>query len=159
MRFARVFAVVLLCVGGSRPVAAALRAQAAADPMPAGQAGHAAAGSIRPGLSSAAGQAGQGHSAEPHPLHLDIVRNASGGWWCCGCCWRPARPPGWRRGRRPSSGRRWIQGLLFFAAFFVITALASLPLDMIGHTVEPPLRHQRAGLGKLVRRPGQRRWD
>ncbi len=29
--------------------------------------------------------------------------------------------------------RRWIQGLLFFAAFFVITTLASLPLDMIGH--------------------------
>ena len=30
---------------------------------------------------------------------------------------------------------RWIQGLIFFAAFFVITALASLPLDAIGHTV------------------------
>lgn len=31
------------------------------------------------------------------------------------------------------SRRRWIQGLLFFAAFFVITTLASLPLDLIGH--------------------------
>jgi Zn-dependent protease with chaperone function len=30
---------------------------------------------------------------------------------------------------------RWVQGLLFFAAFFVITTLASLPLDMIGHQV------------------------
>jgi hypothetical protein len=29
--------------------------------------------------------------------------------------------------------RRWMQGLLFFAAFFVITTLASLPLDAIGH--------------------------
>lgn len=28
---------------------------------------------------------------------------------------------------------RWIQGLLFFAAFFAITAVASLPLDAIGH--------------------------
>jgi STE24 endopeptidase len=33
------------------------------------------------------------------------------------------------------SRRRWIQGLLYFAAFFVITALASLPLDAIGHSV------------------------
>ena len=31
--------------------------------------------------------------------------------------------------------RRWIQGLLFFLVFLVITALASLPLDTIGHTV------------------------
>ncbi|MGP8226744.1 MAG: M48 family metallopeptidase [Terracidiphilus sp.] len=31
--------------------------------------------------------------------------------------------------------RRWIQGLLFFAAFLVITTLADLPLDAIGHAV------------------------
>lgn len=31
------------------------------------------------------------------------------------------------------TGRRWVQGLLFFAAFIVITTFASLPLDMIGH--------------------------
>lgn len=31
--------------------------------------------------------------------------------------------------------RRWLQGLLFFAAFFVITTLASLPLDAIGYQV------------------------
>lgn len=31
--------------------------------------------------------------------------------------------------------RRWMQGLLFFAAFFVITTLADLPLDAIGHQV------------------------
>ena len=31
--------------------------------------------------------------------------------------------------------RRWLQGLLFFAAFLVITTLASLPLDAIGHVV------------------------
>jgi Zn-dependent protease with chaperone function len=30
---------------------------------------------------------------------------------------------------------RWLQGVWFFSAFFVITFLASLPLDMIGHTV------------------------
>jgi Zn-dependent protease with chaperone function len=31
--------------------------------------------------------------------------------------------------------RRWIQGLLFFAVFFIITAVASLPLDAIGNAV------------------------
>ena len=31
------------------------------------------------------------------------------------------------------TSRRWIQGLLFFAAFTLITTLAGLPLDMIGH--------------------------
>jgi Zn-dependent protease with chaperone function len=31
--------------------------------------------------------------------------------------------------------RRWMQGLLFFAAFLAISALASLPLDFIGHAV------------------------
>jgi Zn-dependent protease with chaperone function len=31
--------------------------------------------------------------------------------------------------------RRWMQGLLFFAVYLVIGALADLPLDAIGHTV------------------------
>ena len=31
--------------------------------------------------------------------------------------------------------RRWMQGLLFFAVFIVVTTLASLPLDLIGHIV------------------------
>jgi Zn-dependent protease with chaperone function len=31
--------------------------------------------------------------------------------------------------------RRWLQGMLFFAAFLLVTTLASLPLDMIGHSV------------------------
>jgi Zn-dependent protease with chaperone function len=31
--------------------------------------------------------------------------------------------------------RRWMQGLLFFAAFIVITTLADLPLEAIGHAV------------------------
>jgi len=33
------------------------------------------------------------------------------------------------------SARRWIQGALFFMAFFVITTIVSLPLDAIGHAV------------------------
>lgn len=32
-----------------------------------------------------------------------------------------------------SAGRRWWQGVLFFFSFFILTTLASLPLDLIGH--------------------------
>ena len=31
---------------------------------------------------------------------------------------------------------RWLQGVLYFAAFFLISALAALPLDLYGHIVE-----------------------
>jgi Zn-dependent protease with chaperone function len=31
---------------------------------------------------------------------------------------------------------RWVQGVLFFFAFFILTALAGLPLDMYGHHAE-----------------------
>jgi Zn-dependent protease with chaperone function len=31
--------------------------------------------------------------------------------------------------------RRWMQGVLFFAAFLVISTLADLPLDLVGHAV------------------------
>ncbi len=41
-----------------------------------------------------------------------------------------ARLEGWAEG---TTGKRWIQGVVFFAALLVITALAGLPLDIIGH--------------------------
>ena len=34
------------------------------------------------------------------------------------------------------SGRRWVQGLVFFAAFFLVTMLAGLPLDATAHHFE-----------------------
>ena len=34
------------------------------------------------------------------------------------------------------SSRRWVQGLAFFAAFFIVTTLAGLPLDGIAHHFE-----------------------
>jgi STE24 endopeptidase len=37
---------------------------------------------------------------------------------------------------RHITGKRWLQGALFFAAFLVITSLAGLPLDLYGHHVE-----------------------
>jgi len=41
-----------------------------------------------------------------------------------------SRVEAWARRR---SARRWVQGAWFFAAFFLITTLASLPLDVYGH--------------------------
>lgn len=62
---------------------------------------------------------------------LDIV----GSFWALAVLWilldsRAADAlESWARGM---SGRRWLQGVLFFAVFIVITALAGLPLDIIG---------------------------
>ena len=50
-------------------------------------------------------------------------------WWLLASR-NAARLEHWTQRR---STRRWVQGLLFFVAFLVITAVASLPLDMIGH--------------------------
>lgn len=49
---------------------------------------------------------------------------AAGGW---------AGLEGWAQ---KISGRRWVQGVVFFAAFLVITGLAGLPFDCIGHHFE-----------------------
>ena len=50
-------------------------------------------------------------------------------WWLLASR-NAARLEGWTQRR---TTRRWVQGLLFFAVFIVISAIASLPLDMIGH--------------------------
>jgi STE24 endopeptidase len=51
-------------------------------------------------------------------------------WWLLASR-SAARLSDWTKSK---TGRRWVQGLLFFAAFTLITTIASLPLDMIGHT-------------------------
>jgi Zn-dependent protease with chaperone function len=50
------------------------------------------------------------------------------------------------------TGRRWVQGLLFFAAYFLISTLASLPLDLIGH-------HYSRAYGISVQGWGSWFWD
>lgn len=50
-------------------------------------------------------------------------------WWLLASRFA-ARLSDWTKTK---TGRRWVQGLLFFAAFTVITTIASLPLDLIGH--------------------------
>ena len=52
-----------------------------------------------------------------------------------GSCWPRAALPPLKPGRSAFSARRWLQGLLFFAVFLVLTSLANLPLDVFGHHV------------------------
>jgi Zn-dependent protease with chaperone function len=66
---------------------------------------------------------------------LDIV----GSIWGIVFLWLLLAAHGWsalEAWAQRCASRRWIQGLLFFAAFFLITTLAGLPLDMYGHQVE-----------------------
>ncbi len=66
-------------------------------------------------------------------LTLDIV----GTFWGLAVLWwllasrAASRLENWTQRK---ARRRWIQGLLFFAIFFIITDIAGLPLDIIGHT-------------------------
>jgi STE24 endopeptidase len=133
MRFARVFAVVLFgwwLAAGS----ATLRAQAAADPMPPEKLATPQPAPTDQAYHLPPDKLAKAKTLNEIRLTLEIV----GTLWGLAMLWlllstrTAAGLQGWAAGR---SGRRWIQGLLFFAAFFVITFLASLPLDMIGHAV------------------------
>ncbi len=67
-------------------------------------------------------------------LTLDITGSLWGLvflWWLLASR-SAARLEHWARKR---TRYRWIQGVLFFLAFLIITTLAGLPLDMIGHAV------------------------
>lgn len=65
-------------------------------------------------------------------LTLDIAGSLWGLiflWWLLASR-NAARLEGWAQ---HVTGRRWVQGLLFFTVFLLISALAGLPIDMIGH--------------------------
>ena len=69
---------------------------------------------------------------------IRLVLDIAGTFWGLAVLWwllasrAAARLSRWTQRK---ASRVWIQGLAFFAAFFIITTVASLPLDMIGHTV------------------------
>ena len=75
-------------------------------------------------------------------IAISRIRNIMdfvGGLWGIVLLWlllatrASARLEAWAQG---ASSRRWIQGLVFFAALFVIASLASLPLDWLSQHVE-----------------------
>jgi Zn-dependent protease with chaperone function len=70
--------------------------------------------------------------------HIELALDIAGSLWGLAVLWLllatrwATRLAAWTERRLR---RRWMQGLLFFAVFIVVTALAALPLDLIGHTV------------------------
>ena len=97
--------------------------------------------------SSAASQpaSAQAYSLPPDKLakaitlnRIRIVLDIAGSLWGLAVLWL-LLATGWAAGLAAWSeqllGRRWLQGLLFFAVFVLVTTLASLPLDLIGHMV------------------------
>ena len=91
----------------------------------------------------AAPHSGQAYSLPPDKLakakalnRIRLTLDIAGTFWGLAVLWwllasrTAARLERWAQRQ---AARRWIQGLLFFAAFIVITTVAGLPLDMIGH--------------------------
>jgi len=124
---------VVLAGCGQRPLAA----QAA--PPPASTTSAAAPPSAQPST-------GQAYKLPPEKLAkaiaLSRIRNIldiAGSIWGIVFLWLLLALHGWsglEAWAQHRSNRRWLQGLLFFAAFFLITTLAGLPLDLFGHTME-----------------------
>jgi Zn-dependent protease with chaperone function len=70
--------------------------------------------------------------------HIRIVLDIAGSLWGLAVLWlllSTRAAAGLDAWTERLLRRRWMQGLLFFATFFVITTLAGLPLDAIGHQV------------------------
>ena len=71
--------------------------------------------------------------------HIRITLDIAGAVWGLVFLWLLLATRGWatiERWMQWISSRRWVQGLVFFAAFFMVTTLASLPLDALAHHFE-----------------------
>ncbi|MFZ0340228.1 MAG: M48 family metallopeptidase [Terracidiphilus sp.] len=70
---------------------------------------------------------------------IRITLGIAGAIWGVFFLWLLLATRGWaalERWAQRISGRRWVQGLIFFAAFFVVRRLAGLPLGGIAHHYE-----------------------
>ncbi len=122
------------CVSQAIP---AQPAQTAAQPS--SQSGPAPASTAAPAPPASA----QAYSLPPDKLaqaialgRISTALDMAGALWGLAVLWvllatrRAAGLAAWTERRLH---RRWLQGLLFFAVFLAVTALASLPLDAMGH--------------------------
>jgi STE24 endopeptidase len=148
MRFARRLLVLL----GSLILfaAAALFPAAAPISLAAQSAPNSAASPASPGNALAPPNTPQAYTLPPEKLAAAIalsrIRNLldiAGSLWGIVFLWLLLAARGWsrleawaQRRTKRRSGSRWQQGTLFFFAFFILTWLAALPLDAIGHHYE-----------------------
>ena len=144
MTFARrwplAFCFILLLTGLAPRLRAALPATAPSAQAPAAQAAQAQPAQSQPAAPQPAAQA---YSLPPDRLAkaiaLSRIRNIldiAGSLWGLVFLWlllATRAAAGLEAWARRISRHRWVQGLLFFAAFLIITTLASLPFDIIGH--------------------------
>jgi Zn-dependent protease with chaperone function len=90
--------------------------------------------------------AAQAYSLPPEKLAkaiaLSRIRNIldiTGSLWALVFLWLLLATCGWAKLEswvQRISRHRWLQGLLFFAAFFVVTTLAGIPFDILSHHYE-----------------------
>ncbi len=93
-------------------------------------------------VSQSGAQAGQAYTLPPDKLAKaialsrirDTLAITEGIWgivflWLLLSAGAWSRIEGWAQRR---TGRRWVQGVLFFFAFFILTTIASLPFDIYG---------------------------
>ncbi len=127
--------ILLACVAPRIVPAPHVQAQANVGQPAPGQAAAPAAANPQPAYSLSPDKLAKAIAISRIRNIMDIV----GGLWGLVVLWLllAARgASGLERWAGRISGRRWIQGLIFFAAFFIITTLASLPLDWFSQHVE-----------------------
>lgn len=100
---------------------------------------------IAPTAATAQPSSTQAYSLPPDKLakavtlsHIRIALDIAGSLWGLAILWLLLATH-WAAGLAVWTERklyhRWLQGLLFFAIFLIVTTLISLPLDLISHTV------------------------
>jgi STE24 endopeptidase len=136
MRFRRLLWMISLAVMLASTAALPLAAQAGGTP----QTTNAATASPAPATP------GQAYTLAPDKLakaiKLSRIRNIlsiAGSIWGIAFVWILLAAGGWAGlevWAQNISDKRWVQGLVFFAAYFIILTLASLPLDFLGQHFE-----------------------
>jgi STE24 endopeptidase len=145
MTFRRALVTLICCVAllagwASMPVTAQSTAtpaaqNAPASPVPSGTAEPTAPGNHEPAYTLPPDKLARAIALSRIRNILDIA----GSIWGIVFIWILLAARGWsgiEGWARRISGKRWVQGLVFFGVFFVVSAVAGLPLDWLGQHYE-----------------------